>query len=64
MLAEVCLPVLLQRVLESLAKLRLAFPPATHANKDLEEFKTQHDGKDPFGEFASFAVCSLYRSVG
>jgi hypothetical protein len=40
---------LLQRVLESLARLRLAFP-ADRPNKDIEEWKAQHDGKDPFGE--------------
>jgi hypothetical protein len=42
-------------VLESLARLRLAFP-ADRPNKDIEEWKAQHDGKDPFGEYAAADV--------
>jgi hypothetical protein len=45
----------MQRVFESLAKLRLAFP-ADRPNKDLEEWKAQHDGRDPFGEAAAAAA--------
>lgn len=38
-----------QRIFEAMAKLRLAFPPE-RPNKDLQEFKVAHGGKDPFGE--------------
>jgi len=37
-----------QRMLEAMAKLRLAFPPS-RPNPDLDAFRQAHKGRDPFG---------------